>query len=141
MISLAWTAHATYDGVSLELIRSRIIGLPFEDRAAAISHDFHSQGWVLVTSLVLGTLLVLMASMLSFSETMAAFALARVGAGSRRQFTLRLARSHPPRQGTAWVVAIALSLVGFLLCSGSRCTGLTRHTARSSHHPARFTPR
>jgi hypothetical protein len=118
VVSLTWTLHTTYDRLSLNRIRTKVLTVRLGKRISFLNNTFHGHGSWLAISLALGTLFVLAACLISVWAVLVALAMSRVSQGSTRRVTTGFSRFHTTRQAGRWANAILAVVCGFVLCSG-----------------------
>jgi hypothetical protein len=118
VVSLTWTLHTTYDGLSLSHIRIKVQTVRLGRRISVLNNTFHGRGSWLAISIALGVLFVVGACLISVWAVLAALAMSRVRQGSSRRGPRTLSRFHTTRQAGRWANAALAVVCGFVLCSG-----------------------
>jgi len=117
--ALMWVTSTTHRGLTLDRIHDVVFRVPLTEQPGVLTRDLDAEGWVLLLVLAAGITLAVAALVMALVDVLATFAMTRLGEGSTNAFTGWMASFYPRRQARPWVSAIAISLLAFLLCTGT----------------------
>ena len=126
LVCFAWITQVTYGGVTLEEMHDKLHRVPFAESTAALSENFHGEGWSLAVTLMLGVAAAVVVLVSSFRDTIAVFASVSLATGRQGRLTQRLAATHDHRQGGWWAIQGFLAALALFLCTGAFGTAARR---------------